>query len=285
MVSFTNDEYFIYTRYLYNLAEVKQSLFLSLLEHDINESLFWAYEMHYSGHEDCLFTFINTLFNTIYISDNPELANYINTSNTEYKNTNNPEICGNIIATFCTRRYDLQSFCKTYFRCSGNQNYERTKNNMIVKLSQPTIQKYQTDETALHKYKILEKQCIYPVRKMYNDLFDITIPSFNDTYQIYNYHWLYYANHSPIWNNRINLYNGIADNDKKIIVFEDDDDLEEFYLKWQYDPDEQGWQVQSKSIGFNHDKQLSLKDFCNKHNFKIKFKIINKKLTNEFIHN
>ena len=67
--------------------------------------------MHYSGHQDCLFNFINTLFNTIYISDNPELANYINTSNNEYKNTNNPEICGNIIATFCTRRYDLQSFC------------------------------------------------------------------------------------------------------------------------------------------------------------------------------
>jgi len=76
-----------------------------------------------------------------------------------------------------------------------------------------------------------------------------------------------------------------SDNDKKIIVFEDDDDLEEFYLKWQYDPDEQDCQVQSKSIGFNNDKQLSLKDFCNNYNFKIKFKIIKKELTNEFIPN
>ena len=56
---------------------------------------------------------------------------------------------------------------------------------------------------------------------------------------LYYYNWLYYASYSPIWFNRIQLHNGKIDNDKQLIVFDTDDDEDDFYNKYNYEPDEQ----------------------------------------------
>ena len=39
----------IFTRYLYNKTEVKQSLFIALLNRKRDEAMFWAYELYFSG--------------------------------------------------------------------------------------------------------------------------------------------------------------------------------------------------------------------------------------------
>ena len=45
----------ILTRYLYNLQNVKVSLFMSLIDRNIDEALFWGYEIYHSGfYEDII---------------------------------------------------------------------------------------------------------------------------------------------------------------------------------------------------------------------------------------
>ena len=39
----------ILTRYLYKKSQVEYSLFISLLNRDCNEALFWTYELYFSG--------------------------------------------------------------------------------------------------------------------------------------------------------------------------------------------------------------------------------------------
>jgi len=61
------------------------------------------------------------------------------------------------------------------------------------------------------------------------------------------YHWEYYAYNCPLWKSRFDKYKINVDDEKKEIVFEDEDEYEEFYELYQYEPDEQSKQTQEKS--------------------------------------
>tara|TARA_B110000261_G_scaffold79867_1_gene91811 strand:+ start:1057 stop:2121 length:1065 start_codon:yes stop_codon:yes gene_type:complete len=58
--------------------------------------------------------------------------------------------------------------------------------------------------------------------------------------------WEYYANFSPSWHKRIKSYNGKIKNRK--ILFHNEDDYENFYEKYNLEPDEQDLITQEKSI-------------------------------------
>ena len=66
---------------------------------------------------------------------------------------------------------------------------------------------------------------------------------------MYNYYWLYHASFSPIWNDRIKKYYGWIDYNKLDIKFKSDYYFEEFYNKYNYEPDEQPLFIKHKSIG------------------------------------
>ena len=38
----------VLSRYLYSITDVKQSLFLSILEHNQEQAMFWGYELYFS---------------------------------------------------------------------------------------------------------------------------------------------------------------------------------------------------------------------------------------------
>ncbi len=61
------------------------------------------------------------------------------------------------------------------------------------------------------------------------------------------YNWEYYAYKCPLWKLRFDKYNIRVDNEKKEIVFEDEDEYEKFYELYQYEPDEQSKETQEKS--------------------------------------
>ena len=63
----------IFTRYLYTKIDVKQSLLLSLLEHQTDEAMFWAYELYYSGFQQDCFDYVSNIYEEIYSSNNPGL--------------------------------------------------------------------------------------------------------------------------------------------------------------------------------------------------------------------
>ena len=55
----------LFTRYLYNKTEVKQSLFISRLQRNLDEAMFWAYELYYSGFKKELINLLWTINDAI----------------------------------------------------------------------------------------------------------------------------------------------------------------------------------------------------------------------------
>ena len=271
------------TRYLYNKLEVKHSLFISILEHNIEESLFWGFELYYSGFTIETFEFIFKVYDEIFKSENEDLETYINNCIEGWNEENDPIYFGNLIATLCTRQFNLTNFCKHYFRVIGKQEISKNS-NMIVSLDHNFISQYNNNNSQnLQSRKILETKCIYKIKKKYNKLFQTESPSYAEQLNIFNNEWLYYASFSPIWENRICNHNGFVDHENKKVVFENDNDFETFFEKWSFEPDEQKLTVKINCIGESEEKQGSIIDFCKNFNFQMNTKKVTvNKLKNTF---
>lgn len=97
-------------------------------------------------------------------------------------------------------------------------------------------------------YKTLSTISFYNIsRSPYMSLFHLKRENENIENAYLN-NWLFYASFSPLWQERIAFYGGKINNEKKCILFEDDDLEEEFYNKYNLEPDEQTKEIQNKSI-------------------------------------
>lgn len=67
----------IFTRYLYIKDEVKKSLLIDLMLKNEEKSLFWAYELYYSGFKNELLDLLWTIYYDIYYTLNPMLYKYL----------------------------------------------------------------------------------------------------------------------------------------------------------------------------------------------------------------
>ena len=83
-------------------------------------------------------------------------------------------------------------------------------------------------------------------------------------YREHLYNWLYYASFTPIWEKRIEEYNGIIDDEKKTVLFSDEN-MEEFYELYGYDVDEQSKEVQDKMMHTSLVKQFTNHDLLQKY--------------------
>jgi hypothetical protein len=100
----------------------------------------------------------------------------------------------------------------------------------------------------LQARNILPQAAIYQIDQYnYLSLFK-TKRETNNIVQAYNYNWEYYASFSPLWQRRIQKCNGIIDNNSKSIRFDDEDDMEKFYLHYGLDTEEQPTRIQEKCI-------------------------------------
>lgn len=277
-------EHFCFTRYLYTKVDVKQSLLLSLLDHNYEESLFWVYEMYYSGFENEAFEYLYTIYEDFYEIKNAGLKKYINTVLDNWEKNKHDWLIGSITMTLCSRNYSLENFVCKFFKvkCEENQNENESKNpKFIINLKECDIEKYKTKICEAHKaYKVLSEVCKYPIRKNIVKLFETFIPP--NIKELYWYHWLYYAARSPVWYSRITQYNGKINHEKLSVDFADEDEEKEaeFYSLWGYEPDEQPIHIQNNNLGIFDDeymkKQIGIKEFCEKYGVKIITKKIKK---------
>jgi hypothetical protein len=76
--------------------------------------------------------------------------------------------------------------------------------------------------------------------------------------------WEYYAYDAPYWMNLFVLYNADKDEEHKKIIFEDNDNENDFYEDIEYYPDELAKEIQDKSIG-KIEKVCNLNDFYGKY--------------------
>jgi len=124
------------------------------------------------------------------------------------------------------------------FLLDKNNKYDP---RIYVIKEQKDILNYKTKPVIeLKAWKIPKRECLYQLKLN---------PSSNSK-NIYHYeNWLYYASRSPLWRIRISRHNGTIDNENKTIVFNSVENEETFYNLYNYEPDEQSLEVQTKWIG------------------------------------
>lgn len=122
--------------------------------------------------------------------------------------------------------------------------------NFYIKVEPSQVVMYENFENENIKlYKLLKTVCLFGVNEnKFLSLFKLHRNKINDIRDIYHNHWLYYAAFSPIWKKRIADFSGKIDYEKKQVLFENEDSEEEFYNKYNYEPDEQSNELKNKTI-------------------------------------
>ena len=121
--------------------------------------------------------------------------------------------------------------------------------NLYVHVEPEDVVLYETIHVSedLSPRKILSLAKIYTIDSdNYLSLFDLKRET-QDIKTAYYYNWLYYASFSPLWRSRILKCNGVIDVKNRKVEF-DDDDIDDFYDDYGYEPDEQTIEVENKTI-------------------------------------
>lgn len=130
------------------------------------------------------------------------------------------------------------------------KGYSKSK-NFIIKHQPSDADKYLNYEPSesenIKPYQILKRMCKYSIDE-FKMMIYFCIERNNENFN-YSDNWLYYASFSPIWKNRIEKYNGEIDFEEKRVIFEDEEG-EEFYNHYNYDPDEQSNEVKEMLIPY-----------------------------------
>lgn len=207
----------IFTRYLYLKSGILESLDASILKNDFQESLFWAYEIYFSGFEEEIFEFIFGIIERYY-KNFPKLTVFLKKKRKE----KNEQTLGTILKNMCLRNRLLK---------------EGTARQVYVIINPQDVENQKTKNIGK------QQLCLYDGLKREND--DSLL---NHLLNCLRYNWLFYASHSPIWKTRVLEHNGIIDTEKKMITFSNDDDLENFYDKYGFEPDEQSEVIQKRLL-------------------------------------
>ena len=132
---------------------------------------------------------------------------------------------------------------------------DKKKKNISYNVSPDAVEEIeQSDATCYNESKYENVNTVYKtlaLRRKYGISSNIGCFKLDrDSVDLNNefwYHWEYYAYRCPLWKSRFDKYKIKVDDEKKEIVFEDEDEYEEFYELYQYEPDEQSKETQEKS--------------------------------------
>ena len=124
--------------------------------------------------------------------------------------------------------------------------------NMYLIVEDEEIKKHDTMDSdydnSFYPYKILPLVTSHGIdEENYLSLFALQRETL-DVKDAYYYHWDYYALGSPVWKERVEAFKGHANHETKRLDFPDDDYFEDFYNKYNYEPDEQKRETQNKNI-------------------------------------
>ena len=259
-----------FTRYLYLIDDVKSSLMLSILDRSREESMYWAYELYFSGLKDDTFTLLTNMAHTKY---DTKCSKFVDTQKQKWdENHDHYWILGTIVWYLCERPYSVAPFMKEYCKDDAllsiisehkNSNIQ-IHTNIIVILEEKDVIKYVNMETTTPRYLLRHPALTkYRVRNYCAAMFE------NDHMQIdretllrlYREHWLYFACESPLWWKRIRKHGGKMDNNNEKVVFDETDSrTDAFYEKYYYDTDEQPAHIME--LRFPETRQWTWNDFC-----------------------
>jgi hypothetical protein len=257
----------VLTRYLYNKEEVLVSLDISLLARRVDESMFWGYELFFSGFAEEVFDHALKIYAEFYETLNPLLGKFVRRNIAEWKkNESNPIPLGNIIRNMALRTMSLNKMaCKRANIEIVSETTEYKEKPIFIQCVEQDIAQYYTLDSRRDcdnkAWKVLRTACKYAARKE-------AIEVFGGKYQDFDYShvddWLYYASFSPLWKSRIAEYGGAVCRESKKVAFDDEDKMDEFYTFYGYYPDEQPREVQDR-LDQMFPRQLTWEEFCEKY--------------------
>ena len=258
----------ILTRYLYNHFQVKCSIFLSLLDREKDETLFWCYEMYYSGFQECVFEYLIELYNTLYIT-RKTISDELNKMYGKWKDEReNDFILGEIVCNLLNYKYSICKFVKKFdkkIKCKENKEKNKYVNKYVT-LSQEEneqmIHMYSTKRNCKYYWKTMKDVCRFKIRNNMNTICKEPILYNNLDW---SHNWLKYVLNTPIWQHRIEKYNGTYDSDRMTVNFESIDDSEEFHNHYDLEPDEQSKQIQINCLGDVNDLQYTNESLIEKY--------------------
>uniref|UniRef100_A0A6C0B0G1 Uncharacterized protein n=1 Tax=viral metagenome TaxID=1070528 RepID=A0A6C0B0G1_9ZZZZ len=121
----------IFTRYLYNKDEVKLALFVAILKKQEQKSLFWAYELYYSGFEAELFDFLQKIYMDCFYTLNPAFHKYFQKKLREWTETRletvPAAIIKNMVIRPCTLDFLLLKHITSHFEIELELDEEKEK--------------------------------------------------------------------------------------------------------------------------------------------------------------
>lgn len=288
----------ILTRYLYSKNEVIASLCISLIDKKRDESLFWGYELYYSGFKEETFGILSKMYRSLYKEINPKLSAYFSKIMILWDENNSLDyILGLVIVNMVFRQTSLISvFVKretevynvpydfdnedTPLECvMKNATIIPIEKNIYILFTDSDLDMYMTVEAEPgNSYMVLRNECRYFPERDVVDIINYILNMTNDSYneisiEIVNCHdpcildnWLYFASFSPIWKTRIDEFEGVVYGETARVEFPNDDLFEEFNKIYGYEPDEQPTTVLEKITNRNGIiSQMSWLDFCDKY--------------------
>ena len=110
----------------------------------------------------------------------------------------------------------------------------------FIYMDEERLEQYMNDLPVIMKaWKIPKKRCVYTV----------SIPPHNEAVDTNSFfhNWIFYTWETPVWRNRIQSYNG--DKCDTSIMFQDEDEEEEFFNYFNFEPDEQRIEVINNWLG------------------------------------
>lgn len=289
---------FALSNLLYFKDEVEAALILALLNKNEEVAIFWAYELHYSGFKDEIFSLLEKIYYYFFATLNPNFKSFLNRKlgSREFQDINaivtnllirpyNLDIflllqtCksvkiptdfdGDLVPLIASKKYAtvakylLHTCCETEFVKMAKGAASRLE--YLAQLMEPNTSIVTKSGHKLYLeseyvpldigknpvlYKVLETHCKYGV----NDsgvlsAFQLERPKEHKKAQeLWRSNWLYYACRSPVWLERVESYHGELDNEKKCVLFENEDQEEAFYNQFNLEPDEQKRETQEKVI-------------------------------------
>lgn len=249
-----------YTRYLYNLDDVKMSFIISLLNKDLQQAYFWAFEMYYSGYEDKILQICLCLYTNTYVYRKAVYEKLVGEYN-QWKILNDPLHLANIVKNLVHQNISISRFIKTFLKYKKVKDQPRSKAPSVKFLyaSNDEIKDYETVASIEgHNYKLLKFVAKYEVRREFDEMFK---SSHNSIDELRN-NWLYHASHCPLWQDRIEQCGGTINHKQRHVYFMDSNSEEAFYNMYDFEPDEQSLNIQNTLVGNQSGNKLDIRYLC-----------------------
>jgi hypothetical protein len=231
-----------------------------MIEKQYDESLYWIYELYFSGFQEESFSLIYELYLMYYQEIYPQYDYFIDKMYQEWK-LNKGEHCiiGTIVKVLVESNISLTNKVRIKQNIKIDKRIDDTEYD-TTRLTLVEIHKYHTLKLTkyMRNWSFLNRNaCKYRIRRLTCVELSISYPIV-DTINFDN--WLYYASYTPIWNKRIMKYKGVIDHETKTVSIEN----EEFYKNYDYEPDEQNGEL--KKMLWNNDiefyENMSISTFC-----------------------